>query len=142
MDGRPTANEVSAPTPAESGGPVHRKLTSDRLFLPAVIVTGAGGAVLLASLITGLAAHGIYTTLERDCKNDLCPSTSQSKLDSGKTLAVVSTVLTGVGIVAVGVGGALLIVAANRSGKADSDSARLRLSPGPTPLGLGATATF
>jgi hypothetical protein len=140
VDGRPIANE--APAPLESSAPVHRKLTSDPLFLPAVIVGGAGAAVLLASLITGLAAHGIYTTLEHDCKNDLCPSSSQSKLDSGKTLAVVSTVLTGVGIGAVGVSGALLIMAANRSGKTDSESARLQLSPGPTPLGLGATATF
>jgi hypothetical protein len=136
------ADEASAPTQVQAGAPAHPSLTSDRLFLPAVVVIGAGSAVLLASLITGLAAHGIYTRLERDCKNDLCPSASQSKLDSGKTLAVVSTVLTGFGIVAIGVGGALLIIAANRSGNADSDSARLRLSPGPTPLGLGATANF
>lgn len=98
--------------------------------------------MLLASLFTGIGAHGIYNQLERDCKDNLCPSSSADKLDSGKTLAVVSTVLTGVGIVAVGAGAALLVIAKNRSSDADSERAHVRLTPGPTLLGLGARADF
>jgi hypothetical protein len=118
------------------------ELSDDPLFLPAALTIGGGSAVLLASLFTGLSAHGTYTRLEKDCKSDLCPNGSQSRIDSGKTLAVLSTVLTGVGIVAVGVGVALLIVANKRSGLEAPATASLRLSPGPTPLSLGATATF
>jgi hypothetical protein len=117
-------------------------LGSDRLFVPAVATLGAGGAVLFASLFTGIGAHNIYRTLERDCSNNLCPSASQSRLDSGRTLATVSTVLTGAGLAAIGVGTALLIIAARRSGETNSERAHLQWTPGPTPLGLGARTIF
>ena len=133
--------ETVSPAP-HSSAPRTRGIGADRLFIPAVATIGAGSAVLLASLFTGIGAHGIYNALERDCKNDVCPSTAQNKLDSGKTLAAVSTVLTGVGIVAVGVGTALLIIAARRTTDGDTEHAHLQWTPGPTPLGVGARASF
>jgi hypothetical protein len=57
-------------------------------------------------------------------------------------MATVSTILTGVGIAAVGVSAALLIMAANRRTDTQSATARVQLSAGPTPLGIGATAAF
>jgi hypothetical protein len=131
----------TAPTPTSS----YHDLSDDPLFLPGALAVGGGSAVLLASLLTGLSAHGTYTQLERDCKNDLCPSGSQGRIDNGKALAVVSTVMTGIGIVGVGVGAVLIIIASNRSGSASevtAEAARLRLSPGPTPFSLAATASF
>lgn len=130
---------------------VNRPLDSDPLFTPAVVLIGTGGAVLLASLFTGLGAHGIYKSLERDCPNDVCTGDKQGRIDSGRALATVSTVLTGAGIAAVGVGTVLLVLAANRDDHDDRADrphpstlglTRLRLTSGPTPLGLGAAGSF
>jgi hypothetical protein len=115
------------------------------LFTPAVVLIGTGGAALLASLFTGMGAHGIYTSLESDCKNNICSSDKEQRISSGKALAMVSTVLTGAGIAAAGVGTALLIIAAMHDDQAPKPNfglAKLRLTPGPSPLGVGAAASF
>jgi hypothetical protein len=128
-----------------SGSSTHHDLSDDPLFLPGALTVAGGSALLLASLFTGLSAHASYTSLEQDCKNNLCPSGAQGRIDNGKALAVISTVLTGAGIVAVGVGAALIIIANDHSDGAIESSpplARLRLSSGPTPLSIGATASF
>jgi hypothetical protein len=144
----PTAPAAVSDMPAsnlDTGSSTHHDLSDDPLFLPGALSIAGGSALLLASLFTGLSAHGSYTSLEHDCKNNLCPSGSQGRIDNGKALAVVSTVLTGAGIVAIGVGAALIIIANNHSDGAIESSppiARLRLSSGPTPLSIGATASF
>jgi hypothetical protein len=124
--------------------PPKRPLESDPLFTPAVVLIGTGGAALLASLFTGLGAHGIYTSLERDCPNNICTGDKQQRIDSGKTLATVSTVLTGVGVAAAGVGTVLLVIAATNDDQPPSylGLSSLRLTSGPTPLGLGAAGSF
>ena len=161
-----TAQAGSTPAPAaqastqsvQSAVPVHREalapvpepapkraLENDPLFTPAVVLIGGGGAALLASLFTGMGAHGIYTSLEKDCKNNICSSDKEQRISSGKALAMVSTVLTGAGIAAAGVGTALLIIAAmhdDQPPKANFGLAKLRLTPGPSPLGVGAAASF
>jgi len=122
-----------------------RPLESDPLFTPAVVLIGGGGAVLLASLFTGLGAHGIYTSLEKECPNNICTGDKQQRIDSGKTLAMVSTVLTGVGVAAAGVGTVLLVLAATNKDEPPQSSfgfSSLRLTPGPTPLGVGAAGRF
>jgi hypothetical protein len=130
-------------SPSYDTWPTHHDLESDPLFVPSTVLIGVGSAALLTSLFTGLGAHGIYKTLERDCSGNVCPNGSQSKIDNGQTLAVVSTVLTGVGIGAVAAGVVMLVIANGRTDEAPPlGSAGLRLSPGPTPLGLGAAANF
>jgi hypothetical protein len=123
-----------------------RDLESDPLFVPGAVLIGTGGAALLASLFTGLGAHGIYTSLEDDCRNNVCGSDKQHRIDSGKSLAVVSTVLTGVGIAAAGVGTVLMVLAATREEKPAPTPgfriASLRLTGGPSPLGVGAAGSF
>jgi hypothetical protein len=139
----PVDREALAPA-AEQTAP--QALESDPMFTPAVVLVGTGGAALLASLFTGLGAHGIYKSLELDCKNNLCSSDKQQRISSGKALATVSTVLTGVGIVAAGIGATLLIIAATHDDKPPPHSnfgfAKLQLTSGPTPLGIGATGSF
>lgn len=160
-----TDTTTPAATPAQVSGesiqsavPVHREalapapepapkqpLENDPLFTPAVVLIGGGGAALLASLFVGMGAHGIYTSLEKDCKNNICSSDKEQRISSGKALATVSTVLTGIGIAAAGVGTALLIIAAmndDQPPKANFGLAKLRLTPGPSPLGVGAAASF
>jgi hypothetical protein len=126
--------------------PVSHDLDADPLFVPGAVLIGSGGVALVASLFTGLGADSIYRSLERDCKQDLCTPDRKHRIDSGKSLAVVSTVLTGVGIVAAGIGTAFMIVAALRQDEPVGEPAlgtfQLSLTGGPTPLGLGATARF
>jgi hypothetical protein len=164
-----SADESAAPTPTPPPAPIEqsvqsavpvdrealvpatepapkRPLESDPMFTPAVVLIGTGGAALLASLFTGLGAHGIYTSLESDCKNNICSSDKADSISSGKTLAVVSTVLTGAGIVAAGIGTTLLVLAATREDEPPKQSnfgfSSLRLTGGPTPLGVGAAGSF
>lgn len=122
---------------------VHEDWENDPLFYPGVALVGAGGASLLASLLTGLGAHSIYTSLEDSCPNDICTRNLRSRIDSGNTLAVVSTVLTGVGLGAIALGTVFLVIAAGREDKMSlGSSTGLSLSSGPTPLGMGATLRF
>jgi hypothetical protein len=139
----PVDREALAPA-AEQAAP--RSIESDAMYTPAVVLIGTGGAALLASLFTGLGAHGIYRSLEQDCKNDICSSDKQKRINSGRALAVVSTVFTGAGIVAAGIGATLLILAATHEDKPPPQSnfgiAKLQLTSGPTPLGIGAAGSF
>lgn len=129
-----------------SPAPARRDLESDPLFTPAVVLIGTGTAALLASLFTGLGAHGMYTSLEAECKNNICSGDKEHEISSGKALATVSTVLTGVGIASAGIGATLLILAANHDdeppAQANFGFAKVHLTGGPTPLSIGATASF
>jgi len=154
LDASPEAKAAAVPVdrdallaPEEAPKPAHHDMESDPLFVPGAVLIGGGGAALLASLFTGMGAHGIYTSLEDDCKNDICTMREdRDRIDSGKTLAVVSTVLTGVGIAAVGVGTVFMVLAATREEKPETQPrfsiAKLRLTGGPAPLGLGAAGSF
>jgi hypothetical protein len=123
----------------------HHDIESDPLFVPGAVLVGTGAVALLTSLLTGLGAHSLYTSLERNCTNNVCVGPQVQRIDSGRTLAVVSTVLTGVGIGAAGLGAALLIIAGTREDKPEPSLwgfSGLRWTNGPTPLGLGARGNF
>lgn len=125
--------------------PTHRDWENDPLFYPGVALVGTGAAALLASLLTGLGAHSIYTSLEDACTNNVCTRNLGDRIDSGKTLATISTVLTGVGVGAAALGTVFLVVAAGREDDAPPDastSLRFSLSNGPTPWGLAGTLRF
>jgi hypothetical protein len=132
--------------PSVAAQPAHHDLDADPLFVPAAVLIGGGSAALVASLFIGLGADSMYRSLERDCKQNVCTPDRKHRIDSGKSLAVVSTVLTGVGIVAASVGTAFMIFAAMREddplGEPALGSFQLSLTAGPTPLGLGAKASF
>jgi hypothetical protein len=104
---------------------------------------GTGGAALVASLVTGLVAHADYQSLERQCDGHECPPGAQDELDEGKTLSVLSTVLTIVGVLAAGTGGALLVLDAQADhAPPEPRPGQLSLGPGPTPASLRASLTF
>lgn len=111
----------------------------DGLLIAGVVLEAVGGAAGIASLATGLAAHDIYTSLEARCvPADNCPDGSASDISTGDTLAWTSTILLPVAVTAVGVGTALLIVAATSGG--GEDTAGLELLP--TPGGLRLRGRF
>jgi len=127
-------------TPQESQAERESKLT-----IPAIVLMGTGGAALVAALVTGLVAHADYNSLERQCRGNVCPANARDELDEGKTLSVVSTVLTIVGVVAAGAGGALLIIGANESEEAAPimrSAGQVSLGPGLTPLSVSGKLSF
>jgi hypothetical protein len=104
----PNAVAVVPPTPitpaTQTGGPVappepapaHSKT-------PAYIALGIGGAGLVVGSITGALAFGKAS----DCPNKTCKT--QSDLDGAKSMATVSTISFGVGIVGMAVGTIMLL---------------------------------
>jgi tetratricopeptide (TPR) repeat protein len=95
------------------------------------VVGGSAIAIGAAALGTGLVAHKKYS----DCEDGSC---TQSEIDSGKTLALVSTITT---FAAVGAAGAAVTMYVLRVGV---DEPRLTLAPwlSPTSSGLTASAQF
>ncbi|HTA90945.1 MAG TPA: hypothetical protein VK745_15245 [Polyangiaceae bacterium] len=92
----PPANAVSPAPPPE---PAHASR------LPAFVAFGVGGVAAGAAVITGIIADSDYNSAKSSCS----PACSDSQLSSGRTLALTSTILTGVAIVGVGVGVTLLL---------------------------------
>ncbi len=108
----------------------------------AIVTLSAAGALAIGALVTGLVAHSTYSDLEGACPGGICPPDRQSDLDSGTTMALVSTVLSGLAVVAGGVGLVLLILSGSGDDYAPATSARLELAPGPAPLGATARVRF
>jgi tetratricopeptide (TPR) repeat protein len=61
------------------------------------IVAGAGGGMLLGSVITGVLAKGKADDLDESCGGSTCPVSEQSNVDSTRTLAITTDVLWSVG---------------------------------------------
>ena len=101
----PTGPQAPAPPPT---APSHRK----RLYT--WIVGGVGVAALAAALGTGVASQLDYNDLSSKCTGNTCdPATvanAQSKINSGKKLAVATDVLWPIGAAAVAAGVVLFFV--------------------------------
>jgi len=108
----PTATQAQAPPPT---APSHRK----RLYT--WIVGGVGVAALAAALGTGVASQLDYNDLSSKCTGNACdPATvanAQSKINSGKRLALATDVLWPIGAAAVAAGGVLFFVAGRHGPK-------------------------
>ena len=136
------AAATPAPTAAAQDPQAVPEDSGSDLALPSYILMGAGGAALIGSLITGLVAHGTHSDLSETCDNGLCPPSAQADIDSGESMALVSTVLMFVGIAAGGAGAALFILDQQDDQQPSPDRAGLTLAPGPTPLSVGARLRF
>jgi hypothetical protein len=81
------------------------------------IIGGVGVAALATSVVTGIMALGKNSTVKDHCDAApagslrLCDPTGLQAADSGKTLALVSDITLGVGLVGVGVGTYLVVTA-------------------------------
>ena len=95
----PPASAQPTPIPAPAAEP-------RRSRLPAYVALGVGGVALGGAIVTGILANGKYD----DAKNSCSPACSDSELSSGRSLALTSTILTGVAIVGAGVGITLLVM--------------------------------
>jgi tetratricopeptide (TPR) repeat protein len=86
------------PPPPPSAGPNR---------FPAYLALSIGGAATVGAVITGLVAKGRYDSAKSDCS----PSCSDSQVSGVKSMALVSTILSGVAVVGVGAGAVLFFTA-------------------------------
>ncbi len=91
-----------------------------------VVVGGAGAALLIGSLVTGLVASGAQSDLQSMCptKHGCSPSLKSTE-DRGRTFALVSDVLLAGGIVGIGVGALLLVLRKGSSREQAPDNVSL-----------------
>lgn len=86
--------------------------------LPAFIAFGLGGVAAGGAVLTGIVANADYNEAKGSCS----PACSDRELSPARTLALTSTILTGVAVLGVGVGLTLLFTSG-------PDPAQLGLTP-------------
>ena len=86
-----SAAKPAAAAPKDEGAP-------DRM--PAYVAFGIGGVAALGAVVTGIMANSEYQNAKKDCS----PACTDSELASGRTLATVSTIATGVAVIGAGFG--------------------------------------
>lgn len=98
----------SAPAASPNSAPSHGASVS----IPGVILASVGGLMIAGSIVTGVMAHSTHTDLEERCPGGECPASenAQGDIDSGRTLAWVSTGLLAGGVVTAAIGAVLLLV--------------------------------
>jgi hypothetical protein len=100
-----TAPIAPAPTPTPVTAAPPEPAPSHRSRLPAFIALGIGGLAAGGAVITGIVANSDYN----DSKSSCSPACTDSQLSPGRTMALTSTILTGVAVIGVGVGVTLLL---------------------------------
>ncbi len=106
----PPPPAIVAPPPVE---PVQRR-GGAKWYVPGAVLLVSGLGVGIASLGTGLAAHGIYNDLKVACPTMMnCDPSLRADHDRGVALGLSSDVLMGVGIAA-GVTGVILLIVQSR----------------------------
>jgi hypothetical protein len=112
-----------APVTATPSADAYRpRQKSDARRIGAYVALGVGGASLIAGGVTGGLALRKKSTLEDECVDGFCRSSSQKKIDTYHTYGTVSAITLGVGVVGLGTGLVLLLT----EPKADADSASRR----------------
>jgi hypothetical protein len=110
-------------SPAEPGADVGTGKGNSNKTL-AIVAFGVGGAGLVVGAITGAIALGKAGDLKNVCDaNKTCPSTSQSDVDSYKSVGTISTIgfiVAGVG----GVAGVVLLLTAPKDNAASASTGR------------------
>jgi hypothetical protein len=123
--------------PADDGG---------RSKAPGYVVLAVGGVGLGVGVVTGLLALGKKSDLDSACGTaKVCTPAEQDTIDSGKTLATVSTIGFGAGIVGVAVGTYLLLTSgpsSNAPATATASRSTLTVRPVLDVSRVGLAGTF
>ncbi|MCA9647402.1 MAG: hypothetical protein KC492_42220, partial [Myxococcales bacterium] len=135
--------EPAAPPPTPAPGPVAPPPLSDPQAdggggsntLAIVGFTLAGVGVVVGG-VTGIMSATKTSDIKNDCEGNRCPTDSQSDIDSAKTLATVSNIGFGVGILGLGVGVLGLVLDDSGSAQRGPTQAKRGFSLTPV-LGLG-----
>lgn len=99
------AEQAAAPV-----APVSQAPAPGRWWLTPVVLMGAGGALMLGSIGTGVVANNKANELEEGCVGNNCDPDLKATADSGKTMAIVTDVLLFGGLATAAVGGVLVLL--------------------------------
>jgi hypothetical protein len=84
-----------------------------------------GGVGALTAVVTGIVANGKY----QHAKNNCSPNCSDADISPAKSMALVSTIATGVAVIGAGVGITLLLTTSSSTSATAPRSLRLALAP-------------
>lgn len=101
------------------------------------VLMGVGGAALIGSLVTFLVRGSAKSDVDRQCHDNVCPTSLQDTVDRGKTMSTLTSILFPVGLVAAGAGVGLYVWG-NSEKNAALPTTGLLLTPAPG----GAAATW
>jgi hypothetical protein len=127
--------------PAQPGRKTAEPATAPASNVPAYVLLGLGALAAGGAVVTGVLAKGEYD----DAKDRCSPSCTNDDVSAGKTLALTSTILTGVAVVSASVGAVLLFTA--EPAKEKTSERRLptphwSVGLAPLPHGAAASARF
>ncbi len=108
---------------------------------PAYISWGIGGAAVVGAVVTGLVAKGKYDDADAGCAKTPT-GCSDDEVQPIKSMALVSTILTGVAVVGAGVGTWLFLSAKPAPTEAASIVPRLSAGASPKGANVGASWSF
>ncbi len=111
----PEPTQTPAPEPRQAEPPVPEPADEPNL-LPAYVVMSVGALAGVGALITGVGAQAEYDELKSSCS----PSCTDDQTSTGDTLALTSTVLSGVAVVGIGLGTYLWLSADDDEGTSAS----------------------
>jgi hypothetical protein len=113
------AAPAAAPPPPPAAPPAPESAPAPNR-IPAYVAFGVGGAGVVAAVITGLIANGEYQSNKDACS----PNCSDDEVSTGRTMALVSTIATGVAVVGAGVGLTLILMEPGATATTGSSGAR------------------
>lgn len=133
-------DDVVVEGPGRAAAPVTAEAAEPRAG-PTVLgwtLIGAGGAMGIAALATGLVADVKHSDLSDACVDGICTPEHQSDISKGRALARTSTAFTFLGIASAGAGLIVLIIdgAGGEQEQPETQQA-VRLAPGPGTVGIG-----
>lgn len=102
----PAQTQAAEPAPATAAPSANQEKQPDRTL--AYVVLGGAGAFAIGATVTGIMAKAEHDNLENDC----APYCNKNQTSRGRSLALVSTILTGVAVVGAA-GGVLLWMSAD-----------------------------
>jgi len=132
----PPAPQPAASPPAPGTPPPAEPAKPNRI--PAYVAFGVGGAGLLTAVITGLVANGEYQSAKDECS----PNCSDDDVATGRTLALVSTITTGLAVIGAGVGITLLLTEPDTTTGTGTTPAGASVSLGIAPEGVRGSASW
>lgn len=130
----PPAPATTAPTPAPTPAPA----PAEPNRVPAYVAFGLGGLAAAGAVLTGVLAQSEYDNAKSEC----APSCSDDELSSGKSLALTSTILTGVAVVGAGVGAVLWMTAGGSAEQPAPSAKRPRIDVMLAPGSASASAAW
>jgi hypothetical protein len=84
-----------------------------------------GGVGALTAVVTGIVANGKY----QHAKNNCSPNCSDADVSSAKSMALVSTIATGIAVIGAGVGITLVLTASSSTSATAPRTLHLALAP-------------